>query len=85
MLKTNKISAIGAVTKTKNIYTNCDFKKSTALIFGSEALGLSSRWLSLLDKSLRIPMAVGVDSLNVSVSAALMIYEAQRQRDFVDF
>ena len=51
-----------------------------AIILGSEANGLSDSWLKKADKLVKIPMLKGIDSLNVSVSAAVLLYEAVRQR-----
>jgi len=79
-LKMNKIKSFAATTNAKQSYWQANFKTAAAIVLGSEAEGLSSTWLKAADQSLRIPMRSGVDSLNVSVSAALMIFEAQRQR-----
>lgn len=53
---------------------------SIALIFGSEEDGISSDLLRMADERLKIPMAGGVDSLNVSVSVGIVLYEMNRQR-----
>jgi len=79
-LKANNIKSFAAATGAKQNYWQADFKGGTALVFGSEADGLTNDWLKLADSSLKIPMRPGVDSLNVSVSAALMIFEVKRQR-----
>lgn len=84
-LKENKIKALGATTKSKKYCFQSNLKKSVALIFGTESLGLSQKWLKSLDEEIKIPMQKGIDSLNVSNSAAIMAYEAQRQREFIDF
>jgi TrmH family RNA methyltransferase len=57
-----------------------DLKKSAAIVLGSEADGLGGEWLASDLNGLRIPMDQRVDSLNVSVSAAILMYEAMRQR-----
>jgi TrmH family RNA methyltransferase len=51
-----------------------------AVVLGSEAFGLSEVWLEAADQQIRIPMFGVVDSLNLSVSAALLLYEVVRQR-----
>lgn len=56
------------------------FRKSCCLLFGSEDAGISPELLALCDQSVAIPMAPGVDSLNVSSAAAAFLYEAARQR-----
>ncbi|MGZ5498492.1 MAG: TrmH family RNA methyltransferase, partial [Candidatus Aminicenantales bacterium] len=61
-------------------YTDIDFAKPVALVFGSEANGISDDCLAFADKVVRIPMLGMVQSLNLSVSVAIMLYEALRQR-----
>jgi len=61
-------------------YTDIDFAKPVALVFGSEAEGISDACLAYADKVVRIPMLGMVQSLNLSVSVAVMLYEALRQR-----
>jgi len=58
-----------------------DFTQKTALIFGSELVGVSEEAVDLADGNIIIPMMGMVQSLNVSVASALMLYEAQRQRE----
>lgn len=62
-------------------YRQIDYTKPTALILGQEKLGISDEALELADQQVIIPMVGMVQSLNVSVAAALLLYEAQRQRD----
>lgn len=57
-----------------------DYTKPTAIIFGSEKSGISPQALALADHDIVIPMVGMVQSLNVSVASALILYEAQRQR-----
>ncbi|WOO40786.1 RNA methyltransferase [Rubellicoccus peritrichatus] len=64
---------------TKTLW-ECDFSGPVALAVGSEAHGLTAKWLNHAAINLRIPMLGQADSLNVSVSAALCLYEAVRQR-----
>ncbi len=61
-------------------YTQADFRGSVAIILGSEAHGLSERWQSADVSTLRLPMLGRVDSLNLSATAAVLFYEALRQR-----
>ena len=58
-----------------------DFKGPTAIVMGTEATGLSNEWLSKSDSQIIIPMRGIADSLNVSTSAAVLVFEAVRQRD----
>ncbi|MFT5512336.1 MAG: TrmH family RNA methyltransferase [Bacteroidia bacterium] len=60
---------------------NVDMKRSTALVMGSEANGITSHWVENADQCIKIPMRGKADSMNVSTSAAVVIYEAIRQRN----
>ncbi|QQG52349.1 MAG: RNA methyltransferase [Candidatus Falkowbacteria bacterium] len=75
------IKSFAAATSKSHIYTEADFSEPSAIILGSEADGLSKEWLKLADSKIKIPMKPGIDSLNVSVSAAIIIFEALRQRN----
>lgn len=79
-LAKNKIRSFGAATIGAKIYTDSDLSGRTAIVMGSEADGLSDEWLKKADELIKIPMRAGIDSLNVSVSAAVIVYEAVRQR-----
>jgi len=61
-------------------YTEVDFTRPTAVVFGSEAEGISEEALAFADRVVRIPMLGMVQSLNLSVSVAVILYEALRQR-----
>jgi TrmH family RNA methyltransferase len=61
-------------------YTSADFRGPTAIILGSEAAGLTSTWRAPDIRALKLLMLGSVDSLNVSVTAAVLFYEALRQR-----
>jgi tRNA (guanosine-2'-O-)-methyltransferase len=61
-------------------YTEVDYGGPTALVFGSESDGISDEALALADRVIRIPMVGMVQSLNLSVSVAVVLYEAFRQR-----
>jgi len=74
-----KIYASSLNSKAKNLY-ELDFTKKVAIVFGNEHRGLSKEAEKLADETFFIPMYGMVQSLNVSVSAAITIYEALRQR-----
>ncbi|HLV24180.1 MAG TPA: RNA methyltransferase [Moheibacter sp.] len=80
-LKKNKIRTLSTFLRkeTKNLYET-DFTKSTAIVLGTEAVGLTDFWAENSDELIKIPMHGKVDSLNVSNAAAICIYEAVRQR-----
>jgi len=79
-LKKNKIKSFGAATTGAKVYTAVDLTGGVAIVLGSEASGLSAEWLKGAGKLIKIPMKDGIDSLNVSAAAAVIIYEAVRQR-----
>ncbi len=75
------ISIFAATEKGNKTYTEADFRVPAAIIMGSEESGISPAILELANEQLKIPILGKIESLNVSVSAALMIYEAVRQRN----
>jgi tRNA (guanosine-2'-O-)-methyltransferase len=66
--------------KDSVLYTDIDFAKPVVLVFGSESEGISDQALAFADRVVRIPMLGMVQSLNLSVSVAVILYEALRQR-----
>ncbi|MBF0387126.1 MAG: RNA methyltransferase [Candidatus Omnitrophica bacterium] len=79
-LRGKGIRTLAAVVQAEREYFHNDLAGSCAIVLGSEQDGLSDFWLRNADDKVRIPMRGSIDSLNVSVSAAIMIYEAVRQR-----
>jgi TrmH family RNA methyltransferase len=79
-LKTNKISIYCAALTASENYTKIDYKNATAIVVGAEANGLPEEWLKNSNQNIIIPMEGEIDSMNVSVSAAIIIFEAKRQR-----
>lgn len=63
------------------IYTQADFRQPAAIVLGSESSGLSEAWAGPNVQTIRLPMLGTADSLNVSTTAAVLFYEARRQRD----
>ncbi len=80
-LKESGIQIVAATEKSDKLYTEADFTAPTGVIMGSEDTGISGNLLRLADVQLKIPILGKIESLNVSVSAALMVYEAVRQRN----
>ena len=64
--------------------SQADFTGDCCVVFGSEGNGLSPEVLAACDEAVAIPMAAGVDSLNVGAAAAVFFYEANRQREKAD-
>lgn len=79
-LKKHSIEIYGAALTASNIYSAIDFKKASAIVVGTEDLGLSTTWLENTTTNIIIPMHGKIDSMNVSVSAAIILFEAVRQR-----
>lgn len=75
---------VTVVTKDRKpeIYYNIDYNQPTVLMFGSEAEGLSEKSAEMADKLITIPMNEQVESLNLSISVGVILYEAVRQRLF---
>lgn len=80
-LREREVKIYAAALQNSSPYTKADMRQPSAIVMGSEAFGLSEIWRKAADKIIAIPMKGIVDSLNVSVSAAVLIYEAIRQRD----
>jgi TrmH family RNA methyltransferase len=79
-LKSNGIKILTAQLQDSYEYYDYDMTQATALIMGTESTGLTNQWREAADAHIRIPMLGRLDSLNVSVSAAILMYEAVRQR-----
>ncbi len=72
-----------AILQDSKPYYFQDYKGPTAFVMGTEDKGLSDFWLKNCDEKIIIPMSGKIDSLNVSASAAILIFEAKRQRKYV--
>jgi TrmH family RNA methyltransferase len=81
-LMAHNISINCAALTASKPYTEVDFTKGTAIVVGTESTGLSEQWLNKSSQNIIIPMHGEIDSMNVSVSAAILIFEARRQRGF---
>jgi len=79
-LKEKGIRSYAAVVGAKAGLWQADLKGPAALVIGAEHEGLTVAWQAAADEKLMIPMSGKIDSLNASVSAAIMAYEALRQR-----
>ncbi len=79
-LKENDITIYCTYLKASIDYLDADFKKGSAIVMGTEATGISDTWVEAADQNLIIPMNGIADSLNVSVTTAIVVFEAIRQR-----
>lgn len=81
-LKDNNITSFAAELEASEYYQHIDFTQPCAIVMGTEAEGLTDYWLKNATKRIKIPMRGKIDSLNVSVSTAILTFEAMRQRGF---
>ncbi|MEI7594105.1 MAG: RNA methyltransferase [Bacteroidota bacterium] len=81
-LKNKKINIYSAALPSDDFYHTIDFKKSSAIVMGTESTGLTDFWLENCTKRIQIPMLGAIDSLNVSIATAILTFEAKRQRGF---
>lgn len=79
--KEKGIQILTAQLQDSSLYYDCDMKRGTAIVMGTEATGLTDSWRQAADAHIRIPMLGQLDSLNVSVSAAILLFESVRQRN----
>jgi TrmH family RNA methyltransferase len=79
-LKPHRVRIYAATLTEATPYTQADFKGGCAIAVGTESTGLSLFWVNNADARIVIPMEGQIDSMNVSVSAAILIFEAKRQR-----
>ena len=80
-LKAHGIRILTAQLQDSSWYYDTDMTGGTALVMGTESTGLTDVWRRAADAHIRIPMLGRLDSLNVSVSAAILLFEAVRQRN----
>lgn len=80
-LKARGIQILTAQLQDSSLYYDTDMLRGTAIVMGTESTGLTEVWRQAADAHIRIPMLGQLDSLNVSVSAAILLFEAVRQRN----
>lgn len=80
-LRSNRISILAATPSAQVNYSDADLRQSVAVAVGTEDEGLSDFWLTNADLKVVIPMKGKVNSLNVSISTAVIAYEVIRQRE----
>jgi len=81
-LKKNNIKIFCSFLKASTKYQEINYNEGCAIVLGSEDKGISKKWLDESNELMYIPMQGHIDSLNVSNSGAIIIYEAKRQRNF---
>ncbi len=83
-LKNQEITIYGAALQNSKEYHTQNYTTPTAIVVGTEATGLSNDILNHTFQNIKIPMSGVIDSMNVSVAAGILIFEAKRQRGFID-
>ncbi|HYN70065.1 MAG TPA: TrmH family RNA methyltransferase, partial [Candidatus Eisenbacteria bacterium] len=79
-----RVRIVAAKVDAGRVYSDADLTGPLALAFGNEAAGLSAAWDGADTDSVRLPMLGSADSLNVAAAAAVLLYEARRQRGLPD-
>jgi TrmH family RNA methyltransferase len=79
-LRSSKMRVLAATPSAEKVFTEVSMKEPTAIVVGTEDKGLTDFWMDQADVRVKIPMGGRVNSLNVSIASALLIYEAKRQR-----
>ena len=82
-LKKYNFNIFSAILQESEAYHSQDYTLPTAIVVGTEATGLSEEWREAATKNISIPMQGEIDSMNVSVAAGILIFEAKRQRNFL--
>lgn len=73
------IQIVATLPTATQLYWEFDFQQPTIILLGNEGAGLSQSLIDLTNQQLKVPLSAGVESLNVGICAALILYEAQRQ------
>jgi TrmH family RNA methyltransferase len=81
-LKEHNINIYCATLQDSTTYHSQNYNNPTALVVGTEATGITEIWRKNSTKNIIIPMQGSIDSMNVSVAAAILLFEAKRQRGF---
>jgi TrmH family RNA methyltransferase len=79
-LENNGVQIVAGSPKATVLYDEIDYRPSTCFVIGNEAHGIREDVLSYVDESVKIPILGKADSLNAAVAAAVLLYEAVRQR-----
>jgi RNA methyltransferase, TrmH family len=82
-LKSKKVAVFCATLQNETSYHLQNYNQPTALVVGTEATGLTKIWRDEATQNIIIPMQGEIDSMNVSVAASILIFEAKRQRNFI--
>jgi TrmH family RNA methyltransferase len=81
-LKKNNIAVLCTYLEASKPYHTIDYTKPSAIVMGTESTGLTEIWTKNANANIIIPMQGAIDSMNVSTAAAVVVFEARRQREF---
>ncbi len=81
-LQAQNIQVFSAILQEAQPYHTQDYTQATAIVVGTEATGLTTPWREASTQNIIIPMSGAIDSMNVSVAAGILTFEAKRQRGF---
>jgi RNA methyltransferase, TrmH family len=79
-MRSQGVQVVATLPTAELTYWEADLRRPTLIVLGNEGAGLSAELAEMADVGVRIPLAAGVESLNVAIAAALILYEAKRQR-----
>lgn len=77
------VQVVATTSYATQLYWELDYCRPTLILLGNEGAGLSSEMMKLADRQVKIPLGAGVESLNVAIAAAVILYEVQRQRSTI--
>ena len=81
-LQAHNVCIFSAILQEAESYHTQDYTQATAIVVGTEATGLTAPWREASTQNIIIPMSGAIDSMNVSVAAGILTFEAKRQRGF---
>ena len=76
------VQIVATLPQASKTYWSIDYNRPTLILLGNEGAGLSTELIALAREHIKIPLMPGVESLNVAISAALILYEARRQQTY---
>lgn len=83
-LKSKKVKIYAAALQASKPYSEINFTSASAIVIGTESTGLSNEWRENSTQNIIIPMEGEIDSMNLSVAAGILVFEAKRQRKIID-
>ena len=78
--KNQGVNVVATLPNAKKNYWDLDLTRPTIILLGNEGSGLSEQLVNMADETVKIPLEQNIESLNVAVTGALILYEAKKQR-----